>query len=619
MELSPDGGGLRPRSRFARFTNLPELQQMFHAFSDVQTAEMLNLLVPRLQGGKATVVACPMSEEQCELQEELVRRYERIRSQKIDPREDNALAITTDGRKLATDARMLSAAAPDFPGSKINRLVENVAELWKQTAAPRSTQMIFSDIGVHPTAWGYSPYAEIIEKLTARGIPRDQIAAIGEAESDAKKQSLFEKVRNGSVRVLIGSTQKMGTGTNVQNRLVALHHLDAPWKPAEVEQRDGRILRQGNDNEEVAIYRYVTEGSFDAYMWQALETKAKFIGQVMSGDNRARRAGDIGGQELSYAEVKAITSGNPAVLTLAEADAELQRLALLRKNHLDEQYVARRSVRDLPATISFLSERLSALDADRTSTSAHANDPIEIAGRKPSPDDVLTLLGKQLETLPQRVREPTRIPLGTYRGLRFGIELYPQFPAEVFLEGEANRHSALSREHQGPRTVLNALQRIITNYGNDCAKLRQDLAIAESQLRDYQVRLGQPFPHEAYLSELGNLRDRLKTGLSGGASPENESVNVSELTEQIEALRTENTIEATAPRVRHSRDLAVEPVTTRIHRRRASAGIVEPDARVLESDYDQVALNDFPVGKRMTFHERMQTESSRQINVAGPS
>ena len=190
------------------------------------------------------------------------------------------------------------------------------------------------------------------------------------------------------MRVLIGSTQKMGTGTNVQKRLVALHHLDAPWKPAEVEQREGRILRQGNENEEVAIYRYVTEGSFDAYMWQALETKARFIAQVITGDNAARRAEDIGGQELSYAEVKAIASGNPAVLTLAEADAELQRLTLLKKNHLDEQYVARRSVRDLPGTIASLSERLSKLTADEATATAHAGDPITIGGRTCSREDV---------------------------------------------------------------------------------------------------------------------------------------------------------------------------------------------------------------------------------------
>ena len=359
MEISPDGAGLRPRSRFARFTNLPELQQMFRAFSDMQTAEMLNLPRPRLQGGKPIVVACPMSEEQHALQQELVERYERLRSQKVDPRIDNALNITTDGRKLATDARMLSATAPDFPESKVNRLVENVTAIWKRTAPTRGTQMIFADMGVNPTEWGYSPYEDIIKKLIAAGIPARADRRHRRRRIRCQETGPLRESPQGSVRVLIGSTQKMGTGTNVQKRLVALHHLDAPWKPAEVEQRDGRILRQGNENEEVAIYRYVTEGSFDAYMWQALETKARFIGQVITGDNAARRAEDIGGQELSYAEVKAIASGNPAVLTLAEADAELQRLTLLKKNHLDEQYVARRSVRDLPGTIASLTERIS--------------------------------------------------------------------------------------------------------------------------------------------------------------------------------------------------------------------------------------------------------------------
>ncbi len=204
---------------------------------------------------------------------ELVARYERLRSQKVDPRQDNALAITTDGRKLSLDGRMLSSEAADFPGSKVNALVDNVAGIWDRTTASRGTQMIFADLGVKPTPWGYSVYEELVEKLTARGVPRTQIAAIGDADSDAKKQALFEKVRNGSIRVLLGSTQKMGTGTNVQKRLVALHHLDAPWKPAEVEQREGRILRQGNDNAEVAIYRYVTTGSFDSYMWVRRESR----------------------------------------------------------------------------------------------------------------------------------------------------------------------------------------------------------------------------------------------------------------------------------------------------------------------------------------------------------
>src|SRR5438128_1844576 len=306
----------------------------------------------------------------------------------------------------------------------------------------------------------------------------------------------------------------MGTGTNVQKRLVALHHLDAPWKPAEVEQRERRILRQGNENEEVAIYRYVTEGSFDAYMWQALETKARFIAQVMTGDNALRSAQDIGSKELSYAEVKAIASGNPAVLTLAEADAELQRLTLLKKNHLDEQYVTRRSVRDLPGTIADLSERLCKLTADQAIAGAHASDPITIGGRTYS-DDVVGVLGNELDSLPGNVREARRVALGIYRGLGFGVVPHPNVPPDVYLDGETTRQSMLSRDHHGPRAVLNALERLANTYRTECDRVRQDLAIAEAQLRDYQVRVGKPFLHESYLSQLTALRDQLKAGLSG--------------------------------------------------------------------------------------------------------
>ena len=572
MEISPDGASLRPRSRFARFTNLPELQQMFRAFSDVQTAEMLDLPRPRLETGKPIIVACPMSDEQRELQDELVKRYERLRSQKVDPRVDNALNITTDGRKLATDARMLSATAEDFPESKVNRLIANVGAIWQKTAATRGTQMIFADIGVNPTPWGYSPYDDIVTKLTAHGIPAEQIAVMGEADSDAKKQALFEKVRQGTVRVLIGSTQKMGTGTNVQKRLVALHHLDAPWKPAEVEQREGRILRQGNQNEEVAIYRYVTEGSFDAYMWQALETKARFINQVMTGDNALRRADDIGSQELSYAEVKAIASGNSAVLTLAEADGELQRLTLLKKNHLDEQYVARRSVRDLPSTFASLTERLTNLSADEAIATAHAGDRITIGNRAWSRDDTLGALAEQLDHLPKNIRDTTRIPLGVYRGLKFGLVLHPQWSPEVYLEGATTRRDTLSRDHHGPRAVLNALERLIRDYPTEAERVRQNLSIAEAQLRDYQARLGKPFPHEEYLSELTRLRDRLKAGLSATAHGDDEREAVSELANKIKALKAANTIEATPQRAQRKKVAAEEPVTARIRRRHAEVG-----------------------------------------------
>jgi N12 class adenine-specific DNA methylase len=575
MEISPDGASLRPRSRFARFINLPELQEMFRAFADVQTAEMLDLPRPKLEGGKPHTVACPMSDEQQHLQQELVARYERLRSQKVDPREDNALAITTDGRKLALDARLLSATAHDHPGSKINALVDNVARIWKKTADKRRAQMIFCDMGVNPTPSGYSVYDEIIDKLAIGGIPREQIAAIGDADSDAKKQALFERVRQGSVRVLIGSTQKMGTGTNVQKRLVALHHLDAPWKPAEVEQRDGRILRQGNENPEVAVYRYVTEGSFDAYMWQALETKARFISQVMNGTNAARRAEDIGGQELSYAEVKAIASGNPAVLTLAEADAELQRLMILKRNHADEQYLARRSVKELPDTIARLKGRHADLSADLGTLAAHERDPLIVGARSCRRDDELAILGHRLDALPEKVRESTNLRLGQYRGLEFGLVLHAGGAAEVFLEGAVTRHGLLSRDHRGPRAVLNALDRLADSYQEQRDATAADLAIAEGQLRDYEARRGNPFAHDAYLAELTGLRDQLKAGLSQ-ATPEPSTPPVAELAERIKSLKAAHTIDAAPERTATRRIAGEEPVTARIRRRAEAATAVEP-------------------------------------------
>ena len=362
----------------------------------------------------------------------------------------------------------------------------------------------------------------------------------------------------------------MGTGTNVQRRLVALHHLDAPWKPAEVEQREGRILRQGNDNEEVAIYRYVTEGSFDAYMWQALETKARFIAQVITGESAVRRAEDIGSQELSYAEVKAIASGNPAVLTLAEADAELKRLAILKKNHADEQYLARRSIRELPDAINRLTTRVADLTEDRATLAAHAGDPITIGDQAYAEQDVLKPLGKQLNALPDKVHETRPVPLGTYRGLRFGLVLYPHGAPDAFLEGATTRHASLSRDSHGPRAVLNALDRLAGSYDAQAATARKDLAIAEGQLRDYQARLGQPFAHDAYLAELTGLRDELKAALSE-AAPEQSLPPAAEVAQRIQALKAAHVVEATPerPGTRSTRT-AEEPVTTRIRRRGAS-------------------------------------------------
>ena len=554
MEISPDGASLRPRSRFAKFVNLPELVQMFRAFADVQTAEMLDLPRPALEGGKPQTVACPMSDEQKELQAGLIKRYDRIRSQKVDPREDNALAITTDGRKLALDGRMLQPGE-DFPGSKINALVSNVTRIWKNSEETRGTQMVFCDMGVHPTPWGFSAYDEVARKLERNGIPRNQIAIMGDADTDAKKQVLFEKVRQGAVRVLIGSTQKMGTGTNVQKRLVALHHLDAPWKPAEVEQRDGRILRQGNLNPEVGIYRYVTEGSFDAYMWQALETKARFIAQIMSGDCAVRKAEDIGGQELSYAEVKAIASGNPAVLTLAETDAELQRLAILRKNHDDEQYLARRAIRDLPDDIRRLERRAGNLSTDLAT----------IAANQPNPPSMESL-GGRLDALPEKVSETRRRKLGTYRGLEYGVIQHTMGQIDVYVEGAAKRLTQMVRDNPGPRAVLNAVERLVGGYEHEREDIQAEIALKQGQLKDYEARLGKRFEHEEYRRQLADLRDQLKLGLS--EKPPEGGTPVAELADRIGKLRAENAVEAAPERIGTRKAARAErPVTARIRER----------------------------------------------------
>ena len=571
MEISPDGASLRPRSRFARFNNLPELQQMFRSFADVQTAEMLNLPRPVLKGGKPTTDACPMSDDQAELQSALVERYDRIRSQKIDPRVDNALAITTDGRKLAMDARMLDPNAIDDPNSKLNALVDNVERIWRQSADRRGTQLIFSDMGVQPTPWGFSAYNDIIKKLISRGIPRQEIASIGDADSDAKKQALFDKVRNGSVRILLGSTQKMGTGTNVQKRLIALHHLDAPWKPAEVEQRDGRILRQGNLNPEVEIHRYVTENSFDAFMWQALETKARFISQIMTGNTGVRRADDIGGQELSYAEVKAIASGNPAVLTLAETDAELQRLHILKKNHTDDQFLARRKLRELPEVIERLTKRRDELKQDFEIIRNHSGERLEITGA-PNESDPTEALVSRLERLPEHVMQPMRYNLGKFQGLTFGILLKPQHPREVFIEGATVRSTQLSSEHAGPRAVVNALTRLANSYQEQCDWHANELALSEQQLSDYRQRLGTPFEHEAYIHELAQLRDQLRLALSErpNATPETEQspkLSTSELATKIKQLRESHSTDDTTKRsTEKPASTAEEPIATRLRR-----------------------------------------------------
>jgi hypothetical protein len=436
---------------------------------------------------------------------------------------------------------------------------KRAADLWRATAGIRGTQLIFSDIGVNPTAWGFCVYDEVVKNLVKNGVPREQIAVIGEADTDAKKQTLFEKVRNGTIRFLIGSTSKMGTGTNVQKRLVGKHDLDAPWKPAEVEQRDGRAQRQGNINEEVSLDRYVTEGSFDAYMWQALETKARFIAQIMTGESGVRRAEDVGGQELSYAEVKAIASGNPAVLVLAEADAELQRLGVLRRSHMDEQYLAKKNQRELPQTIERFDKRFASLTADMKTVAGGDPNSIIIGGRGVAQNDIVAVLTNALDRIPDQVMNTRQIPLGRYCGLTFGVERYPGGGVDVYLEGQGIRRDQLSRNSQGARAVLNAPTRITASYDDVCQSIRRDRSLAAQQFADYQARLGKPFAHAKYLDELTVLRDRLKIALS--ETPKEGEPTAAELADQIKVLKAAHVVDAAPTRLSAVKSEAPKPVS----------------------------------------------------------
>lgn len=364
MELAPEGTGYRMKTRFARFNNLPELISMWKLAADVQTADMLKLEVPELEGGKPTVIMCPPTELQKHTIQALGERAEAVRAGSVNPHMDNMLKITTDGRKLALDQRLLNPALPDDPGSKANACADKVYEIWAQTRERRSTQLIFSDLAT-PGTGAWNVYDDIRDKLIARGVPKEEIAYIHDANTDAKKAALFARVRAGKVRVLLGSTQKMGAGTNVQTKLIALHHLDVPWRPSDIEQREGRILRQGNENKRVQIFRYATEGSFDAYSWQLIENKQRYISQIMTSKTPARSCEDLDEATLTYAEVKALCAGNPLIKEKMDLDNEVARLSTLRSAHNAQIY----ELQDLvsigyPAAIRRIGQELDALRQD---------------------------------------------------------------------------------------------------------------------------------------------------------------------------------------------------------------------------------------------------------------
>ena len=510
LELTPEGGSFRLQERFARFRNLPELMALFATFADVRTRDDLALPVPALEGGGPQVVRIPPSPELRAYIGTLVERAERIRdpdpANRPDPSEDNMLLVTTDGRKAALDLRLVDSEARDDPGSKLNTLIANVHAIWARTAERRLTQLVFLDLGT-PGGDTINLYEEIKTKLIRHGVPEGEVAFIHDAKTDTPKAALFKRVNRGDVRVLIGSTAKMGTGTNVQRLLVAKHDADAPWRPDEVEQRDGRILRQGNTNAEIGLYRYVTEGSFDAYTWQLLEHKARFVAQVMSGRCTVRSAEDIEGRVLSYAEVKALATGNPMIIERAKLQAEENRLASMERAHYESIARAGRMVEDCHGQLDEIARRRAALEIDRKRVQDVGGDSfrIVILGRSYGPGET-TSAGEALLRAAKRVTFAMSGPwqrIGAFGGFDLTLRRGFDNTGVLYLEGEWAYPVELGDSPVG------AIQRLRN-------VLRFDDALAQSDRREEEIRARlveakaaarREFAHRAELTE---VRDKLE-------------------------------------------------------------------------------------------------------------
>jgi N12 class adenine-specific DNA methylase/predicted O-methyltransferase YrrM len=510
MELSPDGSGYRLQSRFARFVNVPELMQQFRQVADVQTGEMLKLPVPKLEQGRLITISAPSSPDLKRFVEELVKRTEQIKSRQVDPRDDNMLKITTEGRKAALDLRLVLPHVRDNPDSKVNRAIEKIHEIWTDSVSIHGTQLVFCDLSV-PQANGrwFSVYNDLRDKLVARGIPADEIAIAQDATDDASKAMLFKSVREGRVRVLLGSTLKMGEGTNVQTRLVALHHLDAPWRPADIEQREGRILRQGNQNEYVKIFRYVTEGSFDAYMWQTLENKCRFIAQVMTGDATVRRAEDVDSAALTYAEVKAIASGNPLVIEKATIDAEVMRLTRLKRQHAESLYQMRYRIRRLNDNAAVLEREIANICEDLRTRTSTRGDNFSITVKNEAFTDRVKA-GRALVFLAAALKpfESTKA-VGNIAGFPISVERFDE-RATLLIQGKHAYRANISDSATG---TIASLEHALDSMGDRLREREIDLAQSRRQSADLGKQLDQPFEHEEKLATATKRQQEIITAL----------------------------------------------------------------------------------------------------------
>jgi len=500
IELAPEGTGYRAKSRFARFYNIPELMNMFKEIADIKTSDQLKLPVPEAE--YETVVLKP-TEQQKEIVESLGERAEVVRNGGVDASVDNMLKITNDGRKLALDQRLVNELLPDNPESKISVCAEKSYEIWKDTAAQKSAQLIFCDLSTPKGDGSFNVYDDLKQKLMEKGVPEKEIAFIHDANTEAKKTELFGKVKSGQVRFLIGSTAKMGAGTNVQDRLIVLHHLDIGWKPSDLEQREGRIIRQGNHNKKVHIFRYVTESTFDSYMWQLIENKQKFISQIMTSKAPVRSCEDVDEAALSYAEVKALATGNPAVKEKMALDVDVAKLKLLKANHMNNQYRLEDDIaRNFPQQIAKLTEIIDSYKADIAHYSEHkSTDPeqftMEIGGKvfteKKEAGAALLAVCKDIKAV------DAAMDIGNYQGFNMRIQ-FDGWSKEFIL---SVKHEAVSKVHLGADALGNItrINNLLDSYPEKLSEAQQRLETVYEQLANAKEEVGKPFPKEEELNQ----------------------------------------------------------------------------------------------------------------------
>ena len=508
IELAPEGTGYRAKTRFAKFFNLPELMSMFKEIADIQTADMLKLPVPEAE--YHNVVLKP-SEQQKEIVASLSQRAEKVRSKLVDSNEDNMLVITNDGRKLALDQRLINPMLPDSDTGKVAVCAENVYEIWSRTAENKSTQMIFCDLSTPHNDGQFNVYDDLKKKLLDRGIPEAEIAYIHNAKTEAAKKELFGKVRSGEVRVLIGSTQKMGAGTNAQQKLIALHHMDCPWRPSDLQQREGRIIRQGNENPKVDIYTYVTENTFDSYLYQLVEGKQKFIGQIMTSKSPVRSAEDIDETALSYAEIKALCSGNPHIKEKMDLDIEVQKLKLLRANHMSQRYALEdQLIRKFPNEIASMHQWIDGLEADmallkdNTQPNAEGFDPMVIGGqtyteKKAAGTAILDACNALTSTDP--------VPLGSYRGLKLTL-CFDSFEKlfKISMQGTLTYKVGLGTDVFGN---IQRMDNLLESMPMRQLDYKEKLKNLEIQVENAKQEIAKPFPREEELKAKSARLDQL--------------------------------------------------------------------------------------------------------------